>query len=657
MKSPKLLAFAALGVTLAAVAAKDPVLMKVAGIEVPLSEFEYLYNKNSRQQMQAQPLAEYLEVFKNYKRKVADAIAAGKDTTAQFRREFNQYRHELALPFTTDSTYIESLAEEEYSRMHTEAQASHIMRFKANNPDDNRTSIRLLDSVKNLIDNGASFAEMAKLYSQDRGSMNSGGVIGYIPAGRFPYAFEKTVFETPEGTVTGIIETPMGYHLIKGGKKRPARGSVLVAHILKIVPQESQMSGGLTLNSDEEVRAKATIDSIYGILLNDPTTFESLALRYSDDKGSGRAGGKLPWFGSAEMVQEFDSVAFAVTPGEISAPFRTQYGWHIIKGIDRAPVKTYPEMRRQIIDIVTNKRDIRAQMIADRQFDNLHKEFKGKYNKNYLSAAKAYIAKEGLDSVFAEKFLGNDMASTPVYTFDKQTVTVADIAPALKNITLRDTEFATTEFDKQTRFVIGKALAAHKEEKLAITEPEYSNLVKEFHDGSLLYEIGKDRVWDRSSQDTEGLNNYFQTHRDDYKWKEPKAKGLLIQTTSDSVSNVIESQIAGLDNDSIVNLIRKDHFKEAKVERILAPKGSNPLVDFAVFGGEEAKPANSKYTDFFFYNFKILDAPEEVNDVRGLVTGDYQMFLEKEWEEELKAKYPVTVDEKILKKVKLKSEK
>lgn len=640
MKKTKLLAGVALTACLAAVAAKDPVIMTVAGVDVPLSEFEYLYNKNNRQQVENQSIDDYAEIFKIYKLKVADALAQGVDTMPDFRKEYMQYRHELAAPFLADSAYIEQLAREQYANMDEEVEAIHIMRFKAPTLDENRPAITLLDSVRNLLVNGADFAEMAKLYSQDKGSLDNGGRMGYIVAGKFPYAFEKEVFNLKPGEISKIVETPMGYHIIKGGARRPARGRVLAAHILKMAPDNAP--------EDVKLKAKEKIDSISLVLKVNPEKFDELAVWNSDDTQSARNGGKLPWFSAGEMVEEFDQKAFEQQPGEISEPIRSRFGWHIIKTLDREPVASYAAMRPELIKMVTSGRDFRTRDHSLRQYEKLKNEYKGKFNQKFLDKANEYIAANGVDSAFVEKVLLP--GDTPMFTYGKNTVTTSQLIPYIERLIINDRQFASEEFLRRVDAVIYSDMIGFKEENLADEEPEYRNLLHEFRDGSLLYEVGRKRVWDRAAQDTEGLDKFFQAHRSDYKWKEPRAKGLLIQTANDSVSGLIRQRIAGMDNDSVIQIVRKEFKGQAQVDRILAARGANPMVDYVVFGGEKVSPSSSRYKDFFLYNFKVLEAPEEVSDVRGMVTGDYQNQLETEWVEELKSKYPVVVNEKVLKK-------
>ena len=179
MKKP-ILTGVGLAAVLLAYAAKDPVIMTINGEDVTKSEFEYLYNKNSQQQINPQTLDEYVEMFKLYKMKVADAKVAGLDTTAKFRKEAEQYRHDLATPYLADSVYLNQLVDEAYARSRKEAVAKHIMFFKSPNPEHNLQMKAKADSLKQVLDNGGNFEELARQYSQDKRSAVKGGTMGYI---------------------------------------------------------------------------------------------------------------------------------------------------------------------------------------------------------------------------------------------------------------------------------------------------------------------------------------------------------------------------------------------------------------------------------------------------------------------------------------------
>ena len=253
MKS-KLLVLAGLAGCALSWAAKDPVVMTINGEDILKSEFEYLYHKNSKQQIGQQTLDEYAEMFKIYKLKVADALSEGLDTTKQFRNEFEGYRKELAAPYMVDSAYIEKLAREAYDRAGKEVEVSHIMFFKTRNPQENKELRQRADSLRQELLKGADFETLAKQYSQDRTVQVNGGNLGYITSLLYPYPFETAAYELKKGEISDVVETLVGYHVMKGGDKRNSRGKVLVQHIMKLVPQNA--------TPEQEAKIKAEIDSI-----------------------------------------------------------------------------------------------------------------------------------------------------------------------------------------------------------------------------------------------------------------------------------------------------------------------------------------------------------------------------------------------------------
>lgn len=631
------------GCLMAAWAAKDPVVMTVNGVDVPKSEFEYLYKKNNQQQIGSQSIDEYAEMFKIYKLKVADAIAEGIDTTKAFKDEFLGYRSELAAPYMVDSLYIRQLEREAYERAKEEVAVSHIMIYKSRDTKKNNASRQQLDSIRNVLIQGADFSELAKKYSQDRSAATNGGYLGYITSMIYPYGFESAAYSLKPGEISTIVESPVAYHILKGGAHRLARGKVHVAHILKMVQPDAPDS--------LQARAKMQIDTIYSQAV--PGNFAALASLTSDDKGSAGKGGDIPWFGTGQMVPEFDSVAFALKPGEISKPFRSPFGWHIIHKIEAAPLESYEAMESKILARVTNPNDDRAKLIKKHQQQKIEKEYKGKRNEKEIAAMRQAISVNGLDSLVIARYTSAPLSERALYTYGKgEKMTCGDLMNVISHVRVPNTETALTLFDEQLEATIQKELFDYEESMLADKFSDFRNLVNEYHDGMLLFEVSNRKVWDKAAKDTEGLDKYFKSNINDYKWKEPHVKGYLVQAESDSVATLVKGRMAELAPDTLVRTIRKEFAKKVQIDKVLVAKGSNGMVDNIVFGGPEVKPSNSKYSVYFLYDFKVLDNPEEVNDVRGLVTSDYQNLLESEWIEELKSKYPVNVNRKELQKIK-----
>lgn len=639
----KLLLGAGLGICALAWAAKDPVIMTVNGVDVPKSEFEYLYHKNSQQQLAPQPIDEYVEMFVNYRLKVAEACAEGIDTTTSFRQEMAQYRHDLAAPYMADSVYLNSLVKEAYDRSREEVETSHIMLFKTPSSQVNAASIATLDSLRQVLLAGGDFAELAEKYSQDRGTKARGGSMGFIGAGRFPYKFEEAAFALKPGELSEIVESPVGYHLIKAGAHRPARGMVRASHIL-ILDQNG--------TPEESAARKARIDSIYDVVKANPSKFEEMAMRYSDDKASARQGGLLQWFGTGMMVQEFDSAAFALPVGAISEPVRTQYGWHLINKIDRKDPPTLQEMKAGELARISNPQDERFEMVKRHQTAQLAKKHAARLNDANVAMLKEYVAANGLDSVFYAKFNSPEYSALEVMKIGKTTIPLPALLSMMHGALQPDTELASKFIDNSVANLENKELVELEEAWLEENQPDYRNLLHEYTNGSLLYEASVRNVWDKAAKDTEGLQDYFDQNRDNYKWDAPRAKGILVQAKNDSVAAEIVRRYSELPSDEALATLKKEYKGEAQIDRILAHKGQNLMVDNLMFGTGEVKPANANFAVCFMLDGRLIDAPEEIGDVRGLVTGDYQEALETAWIADLRSKYPVVINRKVLSKVK-----
>lgn len=638
MKKP-ILTGVGLAAVLLAYAAKDPVIMTINGEDVTKSEFEYLYNKNSQQQINPQTLDEYVEMFKLYKMKVADAKAAGLDTTAKFRKEAEQYRHDLATPYLADSVYLNQLVDEAYARSRKEAVAKHIMFFKSPNPEHNLQMKAKADSLKQVLDNGGNFEELARQYSQDKRSAVNGGTMGYIVSGQYPYGFEVAAFATPEGSISDVVESPQGYHILKGGHKRDARGRVKVSHILKLARQESDWA-----------RAKEQIDSLYQVVTANPEKFNEIATTNSDDRGSARQGGQLPWFGAGEMVEEFDSAAFALKKGEISKPVKSQFGYHIIMKQDERDPLPKEAVKKQTLARMSSPQDERYALIQKHQTERFAARHKAQVNQSGLDAVNDYAAKNGIDSLFYSKWLGND-GNITLMTADGSKYSVADFVAKFNGVKQSNPVAAKEIIDANLDSWMNGILTGLEEEALAKSEPDYRNLLKEYVDGSLLYEVSVLKVWDKAAKDIPGLEKYFAENRMKYKWDTPHVKGVFVQAANDSVATAIKDLARGAAEDDIVPALRKQFKNQMAAERILVPKGSNAMVDYVAFDGPVAPSSIEKYPVMFMLNKRILTVPEEMQDVKGLVTSDYQNMFQEQWENDLRKKYNVKVNKKVLKSV------
>ncbi len=624
--------------SLLAASKKDPVLMTVNGEPVTLSEFEYMYHKNNQQQVSKQPLDKYIDMFTVYKLKVADAKAAGIDTTAAFNKEFKMYRNELLQPFLLDTVAEEKLATKLYDRMKENVKASHIMLPLGKTAEEGKKSEAKLDSIRSCILAGQSFEDLAVKYSIDRSVSQNKGSMGYITVGRFPFQFEDACYNTPIGEISPVFKTDFGYHIVKVYDRRPDPGKVLVEHILKLYPQKA--------TEEQKAEVKQKMDSIYNVVKGG-ANFEDVAKRESQDPGSARKGGQLPWFGRGEMVPEFEAVAYELAKDSISEPFATRYGVHVVKKLDSKPVGSYNEVHEQLLSMVRN--GSRGNVAFDSKVAQLKAKYKLSLNDNLIKRLKSETTgSNALDSAFVARY---ENSNETLFSFDGKNYPLSLLIPQIKGKGSMKDDIAASFLDNSINKLATDEVVEHEKQSIESSNADFKNLLNEYRDGMMLFEISNQKVWSKGASDVDGLKAYFEANRNKYKWTEPKYKGFLIQTTNDSIANLAKDKVASLGTDSLMRVLRKDYGKYLKVEKVLVAKGENAMVDNCVFGGPKAD-ADKKYKNYFVCKGSVIAQPEEVADVKGQVVSDYQNQLEEQWVEQLKKEYPVVIDKKTYKKIK-----
>ena len=583
-----LLSIVLLAGSLMSFAQEDKVLLTINGEPVMLSEFLYIYEKNNQESsLEKKSMEEYLDLFINFKLKVTEAIAQGVDTTEAFAKELDGYRAQATPKYMQDNEAIDSLVTLSYNRKANIRRAAHIAIQCPMDADSATLAAaeakiqlareRVTTGVEKKVKKGRkwvtvrepeAFADVAREMTEDQAGKENGGELGWIEVFRFVYPFEDAVYTTPVGEVTKVFRSPYGLHIALVEEERPFE-EVHAAHIMKMMPRGGEGTTALD--------AKKQVDSLYQVVLAG-ADFAEVATANSDDKGSATRGGDLGWFGRGMMVQPFENITFDMTPGEISEPFPTRFGWHFVKLYDKRGIQPLDSMRQQLLSQV--KRDARFQ-----------------------EAEKSFIKKTR-----AEYNLPAEMTDDEVRAY-------AD---------------------------------AHLEEKYA----DLRNLVREYHDGILLFDVSLREVWDKANKDTEGLAAFFKANKKNYTWDEPRFKGYMIYA-KDEVSAKAAKQIVKTANpDSVMSYIDQrinvDSVTYVRIEKGLWTKGKNGAVDKYGFKNKEADYTPAEKFPIVVPVGKVIKAPQEYTDVRGQVTTDYQDHLEKLWVAILREKYPVVVNEDVL---------
>lgn len=619
----------------------NEVLFTVDGDPVKSSEFVRVYNKNldlvkdeSQKDVDA-----YLDLFVNYQLKIKEAKRLGLDTIPKYIREFESYKKQLSKNYLSDSNVTDALIKEAYDRSTEEIKASHILVRLDESDKDTLTVYNQLmgyreriknegfEKVKNEVNNGTT------IFAED---------LGWFSAFKMVYEFENAAYNTKVGEISKPFRTRFGYHIIMVDAKRPSRGEVTVEHIMISNNQK-----------DSLLNPETRIYEIYK-KINQGENFESLAKQFSDDKSSASNGGLLsPFSGGQLSSQEFETIAFSLTePGQISQPFKTDYGWHIVKLISKKGVEPLDEIKGELENKV--KRDARSSLINTALAEKLQQKYGVKVDPKDLEYFKTILNADFYNRAWTvPTTIQNDK---PLIKIGKKTVTYGDFANYLlssqKAYVGKTTSFSDIIDKEYSDFQESQILKYH-EDNLEFENEDYAQILKEYRDGLLLFDLMEKEVWNAAVQDSAGLQNYYNNHKANYIWK-------------DRVDVVVASAAKKNDIEKVKNLLEKgvsdeDISKEMNSEaeqKVIFTKGIMETDHQALPKDLELKEGVSKlyqYNDAYHVLMihKIMPSENKTfEEARGKVISDYQNDIEEHWIDTLNKRYKVEINNKALKNVK-----
>ncbi|MGV3632351.1 MAG: peptidylprolyl isomerase [Bacteroidota bacterium] len=625
----------------------DQTVMEIDGKPVTKSEFLQIYLKNNPDpKYDKAALDEYMELFKKFKLKVAEAEALGYDTIPKLKRELEGYRKSLATPYLVDSEKNEEMIRQAYERMKKEIRASHILIRVDENASsaDTLAAWNKLMALKKRIENGEDFATVAKGAggSEDPSVVQNAGDLGYFTAFQMVYPFEEAAYTTPIGKVSNPVRTRFGYHILKVVGERPARGTMTVAHIMIATTKDDtpeQMG-------DAAKKAQEIYDK-----LQKGENFEQLATMFSDDFNSADKGGVLPPFGSGtttRMLPEFEEAAFALkNDGDISQPVKTQYGYHIIKRIGWKDIAAFEVMKKDLQNKV--KRDDRAKKTQDYFVQKLKKEYKYE-NKSKKGLDPFY---KSIDSTYYKGGWSADKISgdKPLFVLNGKNFTQKQFADYLsKNYAMVANTNIKDMVNMQYASWEKTAILAYEETQLERKHPEFKALMQEYHDGILLYEVMSDKVWNKASKDTSGLKDFYRLNTGKYQWKE-RTDAVVYECLNREIAAKVHKMLQNdtINSKHVLDKINADSELNLRVRINKFEISETPYLK----GQMLKKGLNGPYeADGKFYVVKVDSmipaGPKSFDEAKGAITADYQSYLEKNWLDELAKKHPVKVNESVL---------
>lgn len=619
---------------------------------VTKDEFLKVYQKNSMNKkvdLSNGALKEYLDLYSLYKMKVNEAQQQHMDTLSSVQYDLNNYRKQLAKNYLTDEVMNEKLMKEAYDRMKEEVRVQHIliMSSKFAPSADTLAQYNRIDSIYKVVSKGkADFAAMAAKFSEDGESKVRGGDLGYFTALQTVYPFETAAFNTPVGKISAPFRTQFGYHIVKVTDRRPAMGQVEVAQIL-FAAMKSKGEEGLAI-------ARKKMDSAQAELKNG-VPFEQVVKKYSDDKFSVNEGGLLKVIGVGETTPEFEKAAFGLkNPGDLSAPVQTEYGFHILKLVRKVPMQPFDSMRPQIKRRIES--DARAQVAKEAFIAKIKQQNNFKEYPANLQAVTDKLLKTPDTGKNANMFYANDYMSMtqPVFTFAGKEYTQADFVKYSESLT-RGRMMGNRQGLVRDLYgvYVSTILNDFEEHRLVDENPEFKALMQEYKDGIMLFELMDRNVWGKASKDTVGLKAFYEKSKSKYQW-EPGFKGAVYTFKNEAALKEGQKLLGkkGITDEDVVKKLNS----EATPDAVTIQRGRYEYSKFKDAAKADIvkdklsvakKNADGTYTAVRAEQLYDAATPKTLEEAKGYIVAEYQDYLEKNWNEEMRKKYPLKVEESV----------
>ncbi|MBS1658834.1 MAG: peptidylprolyl isomerase [Bacteroidetes bacterium] len=629
-------------------------LFTLSDEKVTAGDFVKVYQKTNvsgEADFSEQSLRDYLDLYVNFRLKVKEARDMKMDTTAAVLNEFKTYRSKLTPSYMFDTSLIRVA----YDRMQKELHVQHIL-IKLDplaSPADTLKALNKAKAWRKMLTDKTKkvdFNQFAADSSNDPSAKDNRGDLGWITTMQLIYPFETAAYNLKPGEISQPVRTQFGYHLIRVVESRPAQGTVTAAHLfIKVGPKATE---------EDQNEAKRKIDSLYA-LLRSGANWDDLVKANSQDKTTSANGGQLKPFTTGQMVSEFEQTAFNLQkPGDISAPVKTKFGWHIIKLIEKKPLGSYADVKDDIKKKIENgpwKDYAKQSFINKRKAEYAFKEFPAAKQALFAQIDSSLLKGIWNDSMVvkakmnAAVFSLNDAKWVP----ETKNFTQADLADYIqknqrKYMASKMTQAAilNTLYDQ----FVGASVTSFEDARLEAKYPAFKDLMDEYMNGILLFDLASDKVWTKAVEDTVGLKAFYEENKEEYMGQE-KARVTTYTAKNQSVVDQFNKYKSKKMSDAdILAKINKKDTSLLKISTADFEKGKSSEIETLGWG-----TAGTSYTVKSDSSIRILTineilppAPKPLNEVKGYVVADYQEKLEDDWIDDLKKKYPVSVNEPVL---------
>jgi peptidyl-prolyl cis-trans isomerase SurA len=609
---------------------------------VSKDEFLRAYNKNKTPGVnKEQAIRDYLDLYIKFKLKVRAAKDIHLDTLPALQSDLQNFRSQIEESYLKDEKQVAALVDEAFNRGMKDIHTQHFyvsINEKMPPADTLKLYKAINETYEELKKGGTDYDE---ILSEIKGKIAPvhGNDMGLITVFTLPYEFENIIYSLKPGQVSKPYRSKKGWHIFKNEEERPAVGKIKAAQILFAVP-----AGNISMRD----RAKQLADSVYKALKSG-ADFSEMAKMYSNDKMTYMNGGIMPEFGVAKYDGGFERIAFSLkNDGDISEPFQTEFGYHIIKRISRLPV---PANKNDEAYVYNLKQDVLKDSRIEIAKEKFVQEILTKigYKKNN-SVNEQDLWKITDTFAIANKKItsGNVNEKTILVSFNNANAKAGDWMQYARNV--KDTHAAHAEqtYPDLLKNYISIAALENYRKRLQNFNIDFKYQLQEFKDGNMLFEVMERKVWSKASADSAGLRQYYDEHKTNYTWN-TSADAVLFSCSNATVAKDAAGKIS---NGKNWKDLASENSSQIQADSGRYELSQIPATDRTNFKpGLVTMPVINSGDGTAVFSIIINMYPENqqrsFEDARGLVINDYQNLLEKKWIEELKKKYPVKVDQKV----------
>ena len=607
-------------------------------------EFVRAFSKNNQAPAgnKAAAMKEYLDLYINSRLKIHEAYARGYDTLPQIKNEVENLRAQIIETYLSDPDAINRLTKEAFQRSLKDIHAAHIfISFtNASGMVDTISARQKLNDVTKRLAKGEDFLSVATAYSDDPSAKINHGDLDYVTVFTLPYELENLLYTTPVGKYSAVHASKAGWHIFKNLGERKAMGKMKVQQILLAFPPSADDAAKKSIGH--------VADSLYTQIMKGGD-FGFLASNFSNDVVSASSQGNIPDVAVGQYDPAFEKIVWSLPKdGAVSKPVLTSHGYHIVKRVSQIPVITNAADKTNTTTLEQKvKGDDRWKTARDFIYVQVAKKA-GIKRATYDDGALFAFSDSVLNG--APAGIGRNIKTTlPLFTIGNKTYLVSDWIAYGQGFRYKSDRTGLKTYPDLMDEFVKHSMYQYYRDNLETFNEDFRLQMGEFKDGNLFFEIMQREVWNKAQNDSVALEALYEKNRKDYDWKQ-SADAAIFFCSDEAVAKTVFAEIKKNPSEwrkAVEKLTDRVVADSARYEWAQVP-GLTGTPREGMITPVTANKADN--TASFAYITKVYTQPahRSFSEARGLVMNDYQTVLEQEWIKELRKKYPVLIDQKVL---------